>query len=207
MFSQKETQVDKKVFTSWGQVDHLHTQQLAWTHAAAAPEAREVSASVSSGQVGSGLDTGSPESSPTIESKPVSPLGAERRARLKPQELNAILGPGTSFHGSLSFSGRVRIDGKFHGQLLGGQLLVIGADADIQGEIQAERVVILGGNVQADISATDGIELYVPAHVTGDLRAPEIHLDRGVKFQGRCDLSELPPTAHGLSEGDLSAEG
>lgn len=116
--------------------------------------------------------------------------GAASRSVNDELELHAIVGAGTAFHGTLSFSGRVRIDGEFAGQVLGGRLLVIGEGARVQGEIRAERVIILGGNVKADITASDGIELYVPAQVAGDLRAPEIHLDRGVKFQGTCDLSE-----------------
>jgi cytoskeletal protein CcmA (bactofilin family) len=90
----------------------------------------------------------------------------------------------------LSFAGKVRIDGEFAGQILGGSLVIIGEGARVQGEIRARQVIILGGNVKADIIATEGIELYVPAQVAGDLRAPEIHMDRGVKFQGTCDLTE-----------------
>ncbi len=108
-------------------------------------------------------------------------------------ELNAILGPGTSFNGTLSFSGQIRIDGDFSGQALGGRLITIGEGAKVQGQLRARRVVILGGTVKADIYATESIELYVPAQVAGDLTAPEIHLDRGVRFQGTCDLSEPAP--------------
>jgi cytoskeletal protein CcmA (bactofilin family) len=72
-------------------------------------------------------------------------------------------------------------------------VLVIGASATVQGEVQADRVIVLGGQVKADITARLGIELYVPAQVTGDLRAPEIHLDKGVRFVGTCDLSDPDP--------------
>jgi|GEM_PF-1828682 len=105
------------------------------------------------------------------------------------QELHAIVGSGTSFHGTLSFSGRVRIDGEFTGQIFGGQVLVIGEGARVQGEIQARRVVALGGKIEANIVARDSIELYLPAEVTGDLRSPEIYMDRGIKFSGTCDMT------------------
>lgn len=114
-----------------------------------------------------------------------------RRAELDGQELHAILGAGTAVHGTLSFSGHVRIDGEFSGQVLGGQTLVIGALAKVQGELRAERVVVLGGLVEADIVASEAIELYIPAQVIGDLRAPEVHMEKGVRFVGTCDLSEL----------------
>jgi len=183
----KETQLDKKVSTPWGQADHVRSQQLAWTQPAPAAEGDDGSLSAGSDQAG--LSAGPALLRPTGGAE----FGRDLPARAtQDHELNAILGAGTSFHGTLSFSGRVRIDGEFSGQALGGQLLVVGDGARVQGELRAERVIILGGSVRADISAADGIELYVPAQVSGDLRAPEIHLDRGVKFQGTCDLTELP---------------
>lgn len=183
----KETLLDKKVSTPWGQADHAATQQLAWTQPAVGAEGRDQSPLLASDQAGAALGTESTGPAPTALPKP-----ERSRKSSYDSELSAILGPGTSFHGTLSFSGRVCIDGEFSGQALGGQLLVVGDGARVQGELRAHRVVILGGSVRADISAADGIELYVPAQVSGDLRAPEIHLDRGVKFQGTCDLTELP---------------
>jgi cytoskeletal protein CcmA (bactofilin family) len=119
--------------------------------------------------------------------------GRRRQEEIADQELSAIVGAGTAFHGNLSFSGHVRIDGEVSGRVRGGRVLVIGASATVQGEVQADRVIVLGGQVKADITARLGIELYVPAQVTGDLRAPEIHLDKGVRFVGTCDLSDPDP--------------
>lgn len=108
-------------------------------------------------------------------------------------ELSAICGAGTAFHGSLSFSGRVRIDGQFEGSAFGGELLVIGDGADVSGELRARRVIVLGGRVNAEISATESIELHIPAVVTGDLKSPQIYMDRGIQFHGTCDMTVDPP--------------
>ena len=168
----KGNSVDDKNSSPWAQNLDFTAQKLAWQEPTPLTEAARV------------IDGDHAVHSPSAS-------GDSRHVHLIDElELHAIVGAGTAFHGTLSFSGRVRIDGEFAGQILGGRLLVIGEGARVQGEIRAERVIILGGNVKADISASDGIELYVPAQVAGDLRAPEIHLDRGVKFQGTCDLSE-----------------
>ncbi len=169
--------MDKNNSNPWGQNDDLVAQQLAW-----------------------GSTPGPLDPAPLAQSSGHRvPTDREVRGEIPPSpksgreadiELHAIIGAGTSFHGTLSFSGHVRIDGEFAGQVLGGRILVIGDGARVQGEIRARRVVILGGNVKADIFASEGIELYVPAQVAGDLQAPEIHMDRGVKFQGTCDLSD-----------------
>jgi len=103
-------------------------------------------------------------------------------------ELNAILGSGTALSGRLSFAGRVRVEGQFEGELLGGELIVIAGDAKIQGTVSARHVLILSGEVHADITATGSIELCVPAIVVGDLKAPEVFLERGVSFSGKCTM-------------------
>lgn len=166
--------MDDKNSSPWAQNLDFTAQKLAWQEATPLTEATR---SINGVESRHGRDA--------------SPVSRDRDVlAIDELELHAIVGAGTAFHGTLSFSGRVRIDGEFAGQILGGKLLVIGEGARVQGEIRAERVIILGGNVKADITASDSIELYVPAQVAGDLRAPEIHLDRGVKFQGTCDLSE-----------------
>jgi len=101
------------------------------------------------------------------------------------------LGAGTSFRGTISFAGRVRIDGSFEGEIHGGELLVIGEGADIRGQIRVDAVIVQGGRVEADITARRSIELYVPSQVTGALHSPEIFLDKGVQFSGQCNMSPV----------------
>jgi cytoskeletal protein CcmA (bactofilin family) len=108
-------------------------------------------------------------------------------------ELHAIIGAGSAFHGTLSFSGQVRIDGQLEGVARGGRLLVIGHGARVRGRIEADHVIVLGGRVEADIVASESIELHVPAEVRGDLKSPQIYMDRGVQFQGTCDMTAAPP--------------
>ncbi len=173
--------MDKNKSNPWTPSEDLVAQQLAWGSSIGPSQAAETT---KDGWAHSTQAMDKNESTATTGPKSGRPGDSDEL------ELNAIVGSGTSFHGTLSFSGRVRIEGEFAGQILGGRLLVIGGGARVQGEIRAERVIILGGNVKADILATESIELYVPAQVAGDLQAPEIHMDRGVKFQGTCDLSE-----------------
>src|SRR5690554_1320015 len=122
---------------------------------------------------------------------PSSAGSASRRGGLPlaPTELHALLGAGTSFRGTISFAGRVRIDGSFEGEIHGGELLVIGEGADIRGQIRVDAVIVQGGRVEADVTARRSIELYVPSQVTGALHSPEIFLDKGVQFSGQCNMS------------------
>lgn len=119
-------------------------------------------------------------------SVPAAPFAQEDRL-----ELEAILGASTSLSGRFSFAGRVRVEGTLEGEVLGGELLIVAPGAQITGTIQARSVLILGGEVRANISAEEAIELRVPAVVQGDLEAPQIFLERGVQFSGNCTMRPL----------------
>ena len=116
-------------------------------------------------------------------------------------EITALLGRGTSFEGKLHFSGRVRIDGGFRGDILSDDVLIIGEGADVSGEIDVATVIIKGGQVNANIRAKNSIELYVPAHVSGTLHSPEVFMDKGVQFSGTCTMAPVE-SAPGHGRGD-----
>lgn len=110
-------------------------------------------------------------------------------ATLPATEITALLGAGTRFEGKLAFRGRVRIDGAFKGQIRTDDVLIVGDGAEVEAEIRAGTVIVRGGTVRGDIRARHAIELYVPAQVTGDLQAPEVFLDKGVQFTGKCSMT------------------
>jgi cytoskeletal protein CcmA (bactofilin family) len=109
----------------------------------------------------------------------------------RPTEITALLGRGTHFEGKLFFEGRIRVDGSFRGEIRGEDVLVIGDGAQVVGEIEVSTCIVTGGQVEASIRARDAIELYAPSHVTGNLHAPAIFIDRGVLFEGTCKMAPL----------------
>lgn len=115
-------------------------------------------------------------------------------AALPATEITALLGRGTHFEGKLEFEGRVRIDGSFRGQIRTDGVLIVGDGADIDAEVEAAVVIVKGGSLQGTVHALESIELYVPAKVSGTLRAPEIFMDKGVQFSGTCSIE---PRAEG----------
>jgi len=121
-------------------------------------------------------------------------------------ELNALLGRGTSYTGKLHFEGRIRIEGRFSGEIRGEDILVIGEGAEVDGSIEVGVCIVTGGKVHADIRASQAIELHVPAVVHGDLQAPAIFIDRGVRYEGNCRMAPLstPPAALEGAERDAT---
>lgn len=106
-------------------------------------------------------------------------------------ELTALLGRGTRFEGKLFFTGRLRIDGHFQGEIRTDETLVIGEGAEVEATIEADLIIVRGGTVRGDLRAKTGIELYVPAKIVGSLWAPSIFIDRGVKVEGACTMAPL----------------
>jgi cytoskeletal protein CcmA (bactofilin family) len=106
-------------------------------------------------------------------------------------ELTALLGRGTRFEGKLYFTGRLRIDGSFSGQIRSDDTLVIGDGAEISAEIDVATVIVRGGVVTGNIRARSAIELYVPARIVGNLWSPSIFIDRGVKVEGSCTMAPI----------------
>ncbi|MBF5045403.1 bactofilin BacM [Aggregicoccus sp. 17bor-14] len=105
-------------------------------------------------------------------------------------EVHTLLGKGSEFEGKLTFEGQVRIDGKFNGQIVTKDTLVIGDGARVNAEIQAGTVII-NGLVEGNVRATSIIEVHQPGRIKGNLETPALAMDRGVIFEGSCKMENL----------------
>jgi cytoskeletal protein CcmA (bactofilin family) len=122
-------------------------------------------------------------------------------AALTGLELTALLGRGTRFDGKLFFTGRLRIDGTFSGEIRSEDVLVIGDGADVTAEIDVDTVIVRGGTVTGNVRARTAIELYVPARIVGNLRSPSIFIDKGVKIDGSCTMAPVDEEPEGADKG------
>ena len=103
-------------------------------------------------------------------------------------DINALLGAGSEFEGKLTFEGTVRIDGRFRGEIFSEGTLVVGDGAHIEAAIRVGTVIV-HGEVIGDIVATNGVELRAPAALRGNITSPALHIDKGVFFDGSCQMS------------------
>src|SRR5256884_6340614 len=88
-------------------------------------------------------------------------------------ELNALLGKGSQFEGKLLFEGTVRIDGKFSGEIVSTDTLIIGEGAEVKANLQIGTLTCLG-DFQGDAKASKSIELKAPAKVRGNLTTASV---------------------------------
>jgi cytoskeletal protein CcmA (bactofilin family) len=120
-------------------------------------------------------------------------------------EIRAFLGEGTHFKGVLSFAGAVRIDGHLEGEIVGEEALIIGEPGQVNAEIEVGTLVV-SGQVQGNITATQRVELLGPSRVSGMIRTPCLVVAEGALFNGNCEMTSpdagevgrLQPKAEGL---------
>jgi cytoskeletal protein CcmA (bactofilin family) len=105
-------------------------------------------------------------------------------------EINAFLGQDTEFEGKFSFTGTVRIDGKFSGEIFSKGTLIVGDNAVIKSKINVADIII-SGEVHGDIFAENKIEINVPGKLFGNIQTPNLVIESGVIFEGNCRMKNL----------------
>ena len=124
----------------------------------------------------------------------------------KPEEdLKAYIGSDAIFKGSLNFSGVVRIDGKFEGQVVTNDTFVVGETGEINAEITAGTVVCKG-KINGTIQASERIEIHSKSQVVGNIKAPSLSVEVGALFDGQCDMAKDGGKIIPLVEGEKQQE-
>jgi len=102
-------------------------------------------------------------------------------------QINAFLGKDTEFEGKLSFTGAVRLDGRFKGEILTEGTLIVGETALIEADIRVARIIV-SGEIRGNIVAGERIEIKAPAKVFGNIQSPTVIIEEGVVFEGSCKM-------------------
>jgi cytoskeletal protein CcmA (bactofilin family) len=121
----------------------------------------------------------------------LSPKNTNKEKKMKNKdEINAFLGKETEFEGKLSFSGAVRIDGHFTGEIFTEGTLIVGESAVIKSDIHVSHIII-SGEIRGNIIADNRIEIHAPGKVFGNIQAPAVVIEEGVIFEGNCKMQEI----------------
>ncbi|MCL2444313.1 MAG: polymer-forming cytoskeletal protein [Treponema sp.] len=106
---------------------------------------------------------------------------------LEDSDFDTILSPDIDFTGTLRFEKPFLIRGKVSGEIDATGLLVIDEDAIVNANIHALRVLIRG-HVKGDVTAVEKVEVTVTGKLSGNVTAPEIYMETGCVFNGRCTM-------------------
>src|SRR5579872_7337835 len=84
------------------------------------------------------------------------------------------------------------VDGEVTGTLaVPNHKLTIGPQARVKADIKAHNVVIVG-NVEGKIEASERVELRGKCHLTGDVRSPRIMIENGAVIKGTIEVTREP---------------
>ena len=106
---------------------------------------------------------------------------------LEDAEFDTILSADIDFTGTLRFEKPFLIRGKVSGEIDATGLLVIDENAVVNANIHALRVLIRG-QVKGDVTAVEKVEVTITGKLLGNVTAPEIYMETGCVFNGRCTM-------------------
>ncbi len=101
--------------------------------------------------------------------------------------INTVFSKDMSFYGDLKFKKSLQINGYFEGEIISDGYLVIGEGATVKANIKA-KTVIINGEVQGNIEATERLEILSGGKLQGNIRTAKLKIADGVVFVGKCEM-------------------
>ena len=114
------------------------------------------------------------------------------KASTKASDLTAFIDEGSEIEGKYTFSGTVMLNGRFRGEIVSNDTLIIGEKGVVNASIRA-GVVLINGEVVGNVNASERVELRGNARVYGDVEAPVVVIEEGVLFEGHCRMTKARP--------------
>ena len=123
--------------------------------------------------------------------------------RALPEKFETLIGKNTAIQGSLRVQESLLILGQVVGNIESAKdeaiTVVVGAGGEVQGDIVAQRVVVVG-KVSGNIHAQDRVELHADCLVQGDIKYGSIAIEHGSKVLGL--LLQVGSAAQGQGDHD-----
>src|SRR5262245_39261914 len=94
-----------------------------------------------------------------------------------------VLGSDVEIKGNLKFSGELTFEGKLDGEINTDGQLNLGDTAVVNGNINAQTVVVRGKST-GNIIAKEKIDIKSKTELFGDIRAAKLSIEEGVTFVG-----------------------
>ncbi|MDR1058052.1 MAG: polymer-forming cytoskeletal protein [Treponema sp.] len=107
---------------------------------------------------------------------------------LEDEDFDTILSSDIDFSGTLNFEKPFLIRGRLSGEIAAQGLLVIDEAAVVEANIHASKVIIRG-SVKGNVTATEKVEVTITGKLVGNVTAPEVFMETGCVFNGRCTMT------------------
>jgi cytoskeletal protein CcmA (bactofilin family) len=112
-----------------------------------------------------------------------------RISQVDENEIDTVLAEDIDFSGVLTFKKPLMIKGNFKGEINASSDLYIGEKAFVKAKIEAD-CVSAKGRIEGDVVARSRVEFFSTASVQGDLSTPDLIMESGCKYNGKCSMNE-----------------
>ncbi len=96
-----------------------------------------------------------------------------------------------TIRGELDTDGTIRVDGHVEGALHRAGSLIVGAQGEVVGDVEASEVVV-AGTIRGNVHATVRLEIEPGASVHGEIRANAMVLREGAIIHGKVSIGAAP---------------
>lgn len=100
----------------------------------------------------------------------------------------SVIDRGCEAEGRLSFVGTLALNGRFRGELLSSDTLLLSEEGEVESAVHV-GVAIVSGQIKGNITARERVELRRTARIFGNIVTPVLVLEEGVVFDGQCKTS------------------
>lgn len=103
------------------------------------------------------------------------------------KEAETIIGPSVKVKGNFHGEGNIIIEGIVEGTIKTNQNLLVGNNAKILANIEANEAK-LAGEITGNIKVNGYLEISGTAKILGDIEAGSISIEKGAIFNGKCQM-------------------
>ena len=106
----------------------------------------------------------------------------------KKEPSKTIIGKNSFFQGKFYINGELQVEGKFEGVSLNVDHLHIKPTGKIKANIKTNTAVV-EGIIVGNLTAKSRIMLLPTARILGNVKTPELIIQKGVILDGKCSIS------------------
>jgi cytoskeletal protein CcmA (bactofilin family) len=119
--------------------------------------------------------------------------------------IDTVLAEDIDFQGVMKFTKSLMIKGKFEGQIDATGHLFVGPNAIANATIKA-GIITNYGQINGNVEGIEKVELYRNARLTGDIKTPELIIEKGCIFNGNCAMQDKKPAPASQPTGGNSGQ-
>jgi cytoskeletal protein CcmA (bactofilin family) len=112
---------------------------------------------------------------------------------LSPEERKSedttIISVGVKIEGKVKSNGNIRVEGEIQGDLTSQGNVVIGANGEVNGQINADMISV-GGTVTGTVKAKNRLTIEEKGNLNGDIFTKSLVIKEGAKFEGKCKMGD-----------------